>query len=70
MLAPQGRALVAKCAPFGRAAERHRLHAGLDGVGGEEEEVVGDTGRRASEGLLPERQRLGQQRLPLSGRGG
>lgn len=69
VLPPQSRALGTEGTLLCQAAEGHRLHAGLDGVGGEEEEVVRDTRRRAGDGLLPEGQRLGQQRLPLRRRG-
>lgn len=58
VLAPQGETLVPERASLLLTAHGHRLHARLDRVGGEEQEVVRHARRRAGNGLLPERQRL------------
>lgn len=70
VLVPQGAALLqegpAVLLVGGPPADGGRLHAGLDGVGGKEEEVVRHAGRGAGDGLLPERQHLrGERVVPL-----
>lgn len=67
MLVPQGPPLLHESAVLrGAGAPNGRcLHARLDGVGGEEEEVVRHAGGGAGDSLLPERQRLRGERVLL-----
>lgn len=70
ILPPDGHALAEKSASHARSTQRHGLHPRLDGVGGEEEEVVGHARRGAGHGLLPEGQRRLHYGLLLGFRGG